>query len=71
MAGCNLSKKMQNTSRKVNRLYERFFYWWGCTVASHPYKVHGCQMDIARFLDHMCLALWLLDYGSATLRCKI
>ena len=38
---------------------------------------HGCQMAIARFLDRSCLALrasglWLrLDYGSATLRCKI
>ena len=39
MTSCDPSKLMQNTSRKVNRLYERFFYWWGCTVASNPYKV--------------------------------
>ena len=34
---------------------------------------HGCQMARARFLDRMCLAFWLLDYGSgsATLRCKV
>ena len=34
---------------------------------------HGCQMAIARYLDRMCWALGsgLLDYGSATLRCKI
>ena len=30
---------------------------------------HGCQMTIDKFLDCMCLAL--LDYGSATLHCKI
>ena len=28
-------------------------------------QVHGCQMAIARFLDHKCSGL--KDYGSATL----
>ena len=36
-----------------------------------PTSHHGCQMAITGFLDRMCLSLGLLDYGSATLRCKI
>ena len=34
-------------------------------------REHSCQMAIARFLDRMCWPLGFLDYGSATLRCKI
>ena len=37
----------------------------------HRHGRHGCQMAIAGFFDRMCLALRLLDYGSAMLRCKI
>ena len=34
MGGCGCSK----TNPAVS-LLERFFYWWGCTVASHPWRV--------------------------------
>ena len=37
-----------------------------------PYGRHGCQMAIVRFLDRsLSWPFGLLDYGSATLRCKI
>ena len=50
--------------------------WIALVSPPSPLLNHGCQMDIARFLDRMCLAFGpsgfgLLDYGSATLRCKI
>ena len=32
---------------------------------------HGCQMAIAGFLESCVWPFGLLDYGSATLRCKI
>ena len=46
-------------SRKVNRLYERFFYWWGCAVASNPYKVILATL----LLTGLC-SLGLLNFTS-------
>ena len=30
---------IQDFSQRLIKLLEQFFYWWGCTVATHPLKV--------------------------------
>ena len=41
------------------RLLERFFYWWGCKVASNPYKV-----VLASALMVALCSLGLLNFKS-------
>ena len=31
--------EISKTGGRVNRCLERLFYWWGCIVASNPWKV--------------------------------
>ena len=66
MAGSNLSKRMQTISRKVNGFYETFFYWWGCTVATNPYKVILATL----LLTGLC-SIGLLNFTSGTNCIKI
>jgi predicted RND superfamily exporter protein len=32
-------KRINSASKVVIRLFEKFFYFWGCFVATHPWKV--------------------------------
>ena len=59
------------TSAEFSVQWEKRTYPVTVMVATTDSLAHGCQMARAGFLDRMCLALKLLDYGSATLRCKI
>ena len=39
MTSITTGKCIHGASGRVKKLLEQFFYWWGCTVASNPYKV--------------------------------
>ena len=46
-------------SGQVIKLLERFFYWWGCRVASHPWK-----LILAALLATALGSLGLLNFTS-------
>ena len=58
MKGCAAIKKIRQNG-KVIHLLERFFYWWGCRVASLPWA-----FILAALLATAFFSLGLLNFTS-------
>ena len=44
------STKCSNWS--VARMFDRFFYWWGCTVALNPWKIILSTLLVTALTSH-------------------